>query len=129
MKKIETIHAPKAIGPYSQGIIIPEKSNLIFISGQMPVDPATGKMVEGDIRMLTHRVIDNLEAILIAGGSSLEKVVRTDVFLKELKRDFVAMNEEYAKRFKQPIPPVRQTIQVSELPLGALIEISCIAVG
>ncbi len=126
-EKIDTAQAPKAIGPYSQGILASSDAQFIFVSGQLPVDPQTAKLVEGDIKALTKRVIDNMEAILQAAGSSLQHVVRTDVFLKDLKRDFAEMNEEYAKRFTGPAAPARQTIQVAELPLGALIEISCIA--
>jgi len=128
-KKIETTQAPKAIGPYSQGIATSEGQSFIFVSGQLPVDPISGKLIEGDIKALTKQVIDNIEAILTAGGSALDQVVRTDVFLKDLKRDFVSMNEEYAKRFVQAIAPARQTIQVAELPMGSLIEISCIAIS
>ncbi len=125
-KKLQTDAAPKAVGPYSQGIAVSGAKEFIFVSGQVPLDPKTGKMVEGDIRVLAHRVIDNIEAILNAAGSDLKDVVRVDIFLKDLKRDFGAMNEEYAKRFTGA--PARQTIQVPELPLGALIEISCVAV-
>lgn len=126
-KKLETSEAPRAIGPYSQGIALQEPRSLIFVSGQLPVDPKSGKLIEGDIQALTKQVIDNLEAVLLSGGSGLEHVVRTDVFLKDLK-DFAAMNEEYAKRFNGPIAPARQTIQVAALPMGSPIEISCIAV-
>lgn len=126
--KIETAQAPEAIGPYSQGIVTSAGQVLVFVSGQLPVDPATGKLVEGDIKVLTKRVIDNIAAILAAGGSSLHQIVRAEVFLKDLKKDFAAMNEEYAKRFSPTTPPARQTIQVSDLPMGSPIEISCIAV-
>lgn len=126
MQKIQTEDAPKAIGPYSQGVIIDPNRSLIFVSGQLPVDPQTGKLVEGDIQTLTIRVIDNLEAILKKSGSSLENVIRTDVFLTDLK-DFAKMNEIYGKRFTGKVLPARQTIQVGALPLGATIEISCIA--
>jgi 2-iminobutanoate/2-iminopropanoate deaminase len=125
MRKIETSNAPEALGPYSQAISL---QNLIFVSGQLPIDPKTRLMIEGDIKSLTKQVIMNLEAILAAAGSSLSKVVRTEVFLKDLKRDFAAMNEEYAVHFgKLAAPPARQTIEVSGLPMGSLIEISCIA--
>lgn len=124
--KIETSQAPKALGPYSQGIAVSEPRPMVFVSGQLPIDPKTGKFVEGTIQALTKQVIDNLEAVLREGGSSLELVVRTDVFLKDLK-DFAAMNEEYAKRFNGKITPARQTIQVADLPMGSPIEISCIA--
>lgn len=126
--KIETAQAPKAIGPYSQGIVTAPGQSFVFVSGQLPIDPATGKLVEGDIKILTKRVIDNIEAILLAGGSSLQLVVRAEVFLKDLKKDFSSMNEEYVKRFGGATPPARQTIQISELPMGSPIEISCIAV-
>lgn len=125
--KLETSEAPRALGPYSQGVVMLEPRPLLFISGQLPIDPKSGKMISGDIKALTKQVIDNLEAILLSGGSTLEFVVRVDVFLKDLK-DFAAMNEEYAKRFSGPIPPARQTIQVADLPLGSPIEISCIAI-
>lgn len=124
IEKIETPEAPKAIGPYSQAV---RTSNLLFVSGQLPVDPKTGQLVEQEIRTQTNRVLDNLEAILKEAGCSLNQVVRTDVFLKNLD-DFKALNEEYAKRFQQSVPPARQTVQVAKLPLDALVEISCIAI-
>lgn len=127
IQKINTENAPKAIGPYSQAVIADAGQSYVFVSGQIPIDPKTSKLVEGDIKILTKQVIDNLESILIAAGSSLQDVVRTDVFLKDLKRDFAGMNEEYAKRFNGEVTPARQTIQVADLPLGALVEISCIA--
>lgn len=123
LKKIETANAPKALGPYSQGVA---SGSLLFVSGQLPIDPKTGKLIEGDIKALTKQVIDNLEAVLKEGGSGLELVLRTDVFLKDLK-DFAAMNEEYAKRFNGSVTPARQTIQAAALPMGSSIEISCIA--
>jgi 2-iminobutanoate/2-iminopropanoate deaminase len=121
-KKIETQQAPQAIGPYSQAVASPP---FLFISGQLPLDPVTGKLVEGDIRLQVNRVLDNLEAILIAAGCSFQDVVRCDVFLKDLN-DFAILNQEYAKRFNRSVPPARQTVQV-RLPLDALVEISCIA--
>ncbi|QLH34745.1 MAG: hypothetical protein HWD61_00255 [Parachlamydiaceae bacterium] len=126
MNKIATDHAPKALGPYSQGVIISSHQQLIFVSGQLPIDPGSGKLVEGDIKRLTSQVIDNIEAILNAAGSQLENVIRTDVFLIDLK-EFANMNEIYAQRFKGPVLPARQTIQVAALPMGAPIEISCVA--
>lgn len=123
-KQIESDQAPAAIGPYSQAVVA---AGLIFVSGQLPVDPQTRKLVDGDIQVQTRRVIDNLEAILLAAGSSLEKVVRTDVFLKDLEKDFSEMNKVYATRFSKTVPPARQTIQATKLPLNATIEISCIA--
>lgn len=124
LNKIATVAAPAAIGPYSQAIMA---GDLLFVSGQLPVDPNTGALVQGDIKALTKQTLDNLEAILTAGSSSLHHVVKTEVFLKDLN-DFSGMNEEYAKRFNPDAPPARQTIGVSALPKGAAIEISCIAV-
>jgi 2-iminobutanoate/2-iminopropanoate deaminase len=126
-EKIETANAPSAIGPYSQAIVAPDHAAFVFVSGQLPIDPKTGKIIDGDIKAMTRQVIHNLEAILKASGSSLENIVRTDVFLTDLKRDFPTMNEEYAAHFKGPTAPARQTVQVSALPLGSPIEISCIA--
>lgn len=127
MTIIHTPQAPKAVGPYSQGIKVKADQALLFVSGQLPIDPATGKLIEGDIRKQTHLVIDHIEQILLAGGSSLKKVVRVDIFVKDLKKDFAALNEEYSKRFTGMNPPARQTVQVSELPLGSPLEMSCIA--
>jgi 2-iminobutanoate/2-iminopropanoate deaminase len=131
IKKIETSQAPAAIGPYSQGIVttLDPHQKMIFVSGMLPINPETGKLIEGDIQILTRQVMQNLEAILKAAGSSLAHVVRTDVFLKDLKADFSKMNEEYGRWFTDGVPPARQTIQVSDLPLGSKIEISCIAVA
>lgn len=123
-KKIETSQAPKAIGPYSQAVCAPP---FVFVSGQVPLDPSTGKLVESNIRIQINRVLDNLEAILKESGCSFEDVVRCEVFVVDLN-DFSTINEEYAKRFNQPIPPARQTVQVTRLPLNALVEISCIAI-
>lgn len=123
LQKINTPSAPKAIGPYSQAV---SDGNYVFVSGQLPINPETGKLIQADIRTQTKQVIDNLEAILKASECSLESVTRVDVFLKDLN-NFSIVNEEYAKRFNGPIPPARQTIQVAKLPLDAEIEISCIA--
>lgn len=119
--------APSAIGPYSQAIVVQGNHSFVFVSGQLPIDPKTGELIQGDIKALTKQTLDNIEAILIASSSSLYNVVKTEIFLKDLKRDFDGMNEEYAKRFNPQAPPSRQTIQVSELPKGSFIEISCIA--
>ena len=121
-KAIETENAPKAIGPYSQAVT---DGNYIFVSGQLPIDLKTGKLIEDDIRLQTHCVLDYIEAILKASGSSLEFVLRVEIFLANMQ-DFTAVNEEYAKRFIHPIKPARQTIQAI-LPKNASIEISCIA--
>jgi len=128
LRKIETEQAPKAIGPYSQAISIPLESQLIFVSGQLPIDPKTNQLVEGNIVVLTRQVLDNIEAILKKAGSSFDRVVRVEVFLKHLERDFSSMNTEYAKRFTSATPPARQTVEVSELPKGSIIEISCMAI-
>lgn len=127
MKKVQTEKAPKAIGPYSQAVVLDAGRQLVFVSGQVPLDPATGKLVEGDMAVLTNQVLDNVEAILLAAGSSLDKVLRADIFLTDLKNDFATMNAAYGQRFNGVVAPARQTVEVSTLPLGAKIEISCIA--
>lgn len=124
LKKIETPEAPKAIGPYSQAVCAPP---FIFVSGQIAIDPATGKMVEPDIRLQINRVLDNLEAVLKASNCSFHNIVRYEIFVINLD-DFAIVNQECAKRLTQPTLPARQTIQVSRLPLDALVEISCIAI-
>lgn len=124
LAKITTDEAPKAIGPYSQAV---QFGSLVFVSGQLPLDPKVGELVEPSIRTQTKQVLANLEAILKEAGSSFLHVVRCDVFLKDLQ-DFAVLNDEYSKVFSGPIPPARQTIQVAKLPLDALVEISCIAV-
>lgn len=129
IRKIVTEKAPAAIGPYSQGICVPQREgSFVFVSGQLPLDPQTGALVEGTIQVLTKSVLDNIEAILIAAGSSMSAVVKTEIFLTDLQRDFAGMNEEYAQRFDPNKAPARQTVQVAALPKGATIEISCIAV-
>lgn len=122
-QKIETDQAPKAIGPYSQAVWA---APFVFVSGQLPLDPATGNLVKSDVILQINRVLDNIEAILKAAGCTLHDVVRCDLFLKDLN-DFAVVNQEYGKRFYQPVPPARQTIQVARLPLDAMVEISCIA--
>jgi 2-iminobutanoate/2-iminopropanoate deaminase len=126
MKKlIQTENAPHAVGPYSQGIAI-ESDKLIFTAGQIPFRPETNQMVNGGIEEQTERVIQNLKAILEAGGSGLDRVVKTTVFLKRMS-DFQVMNQVYEKYFSDQ-PPARSTVEVSALPKGALIEMECIAV-
>jgi len=121
-KVILTEKAPKPIGPYSQAI---KAGPLLFGAGQIAIDPETGKLVGKDIREQTRRVLENIKNILEAAGYSLEDVAATFVYLKDLE-DFPAFNEEYAKFFKEK-PPARTTVEVSNLPKGALIEISFIA--
>ena len=122
-KVIATDAAPKAIGPYSQGI---DSGSLVFVSGQIPFDPATGQLVTGSIGEQADRVLKNIEAVLKASGLSMSHVVRTTVYLVDLG-DFAAMNEVYAKHFPKD-HPARSTVQVSALPKGARIEIDAIAV-
>jgi len=114
--------APKAIGPYAQAVRV---GNLLFTAGQIPLDPATMKLVEGDIAVQTGRVLANLEAILRGAGVTLAHVVKTTVFLADI-RDFAAMNEVYAARFGAH-RPARSTVQVAALPAGARIEIDLVA--
>jgi 2-iminobutanoate/2-iminopropanoate deaminase len=120
---VATPLAPKAIGPYSQAV---RAGSLLFVSGQVPIDPTTGQIVEGDIAAQTHRVFQNISEILKAGGTSLDHVARTTVFLADMN-DFAAMNEVYAGYFTAPAP-ARATVQVSRLPKDARIEIDAIAV-
>jgi 2-iminobutanoate/2-iminopropanoate deaminase len=122
MKAISTGDAPKAIGPYSQAIA---SGDLVFLSGQIPLDPRTGALVEGDIAAQTERVLDNLAAVLAAAGCDFSNVVRTTIYLVDLG-DFQIVNETYGKRFGQT-PPARATVQVSALPKGARVEIDAIA--
>ncbi len=127
MKVIATESAPKAIGPYSQAIVIEgSMSNLVFVSGQIPIDPATGNLVEGPIAEQTKRVMTNLAAILEAAGASLSKVVKTTVYLKDMG-DFADMNEVYGSHFPDH-KPARATVQVAKLPRDVGVEIDCIAV-
>jgi 2-iminobutanoate/2-iminopropanoate deaminase len=114
--------APKAIGPYSQAV---RAGQLLFVSGQVPLDPATGQLVNGDIAAQTRRVFDNLGAVLKAGGRSFADVVRTTVFLADMN-DFAAMNEVYGQYFSEPYP-ARATVQVARLPKEARVEIDVIA--
>ena len=118
-KTVTTSGAPKPVGPYSQAVIA---GGLIFLSGQGPLDPATNRLVEGDIAAQTERVLENLKAVLEAGGSSLGQVLKTTVFLKDLN-DFRKMNEVYARYFPQN-PPARATIEAARLPLDTLVDIA-----
>jgi len=121
MKAIETDKAPKAIGPYSQGIV---SGNLIFTAGQIPLTPA-GEMVSGGIGEQAKQVFENLKAVLERQGSGLGKVVKVTVFVKDLG-DFAKMNEVYAAYFNEH-KPARSTVQVAALPKGALVEIDMVA--
>jgi 2-iminobutanoate/2-iminopropanoate deaminase len=119
---ISTSSAPAAIGPYSQAI---RAGSLLFVSGQIAIDPATGKMIDGDLAAQTHRVMKNLGAILEAAGASYANVVRTTVYLADMN-DFPAMNEIYGTYFPPPAP-ARATIQAARLPRDARVEIDLIA--
>jgi 2-iminobutanoate/2-iminopropanoate deaminase len=121
-EQVKTEHAPAAIGPYSQAI---KTGGMVFAAGQIPLDPATGQIVSGDVQAQTERVLENVRAVLAAAGASFETVVKTTVFLKSMG-DFAAMNEVYARYFTG-IAPARSTIAVADLPRGALVEIECIA--
>ena len=119
---VSTAAAPAAIGPYSQAI---RAGSLLFVSGQIPIDPATGSMIDGDIAAQTHRVCQNLAAILQAAGSSLDHVVRTTVYLADMA-EFAAMNDVYGTYFTAPAP-ARATVQAARLPRDARVEIDLIA--
>ena len=119
---IQTAQAPAAIGPYAQAV---RAGNLLFVSGQIPLDPATGQMVAGDMTVQTERVLKNLAAILEAAGSSLSRVLKTTVYLRDLE-DFGKMNAVYAK-FLGEDPPARATVQAARLPRDAAVEIDLIA--
>jgi 2-iminobutanoate/2-iminopropanoate deaminase len=121
-KVVSSDKAPKAIGPYSQGI---ETGGFIFMSGQIPLDPATGDMVSGGIEVETRRVLDNLKAILQSQGLDMDAVVKTTIFLADMG-DFAKVNEVYGSYFGE-VPPARSTIQVGALPKNARIEIEAVA--
>ena len=120
---IATENAPKAIGPYSQAVA---HKGLVFLSGQIPLDPATNQMVEGDITAQTERVLQNLAAVLEAAGSSLKKVLKTTVYLKNMA-DFPKMNEVYGRYFDEN-PPARSTVEAARLPRDVQVEIDAIAI-
>ena len=120
--KVQTEKAPAAIGPYSQAI---KAAGFVFVSGQIPIDPQTGEFVSGGVGEQTERVLKNLSAVLEASGSSLEQVVKTTVFLADMK-DFSAMNEVYA-RFFTVDPPARATVAAAGLPRDARVEIEAVA--
>ncbi|MBI6871687.1 RidA family protein [Clostridium aciditolerans] len=122
-KIISTTNAPGAVGPYSQAVKV---GNLVFTSGQIPLDPATGDLVGGDVQKATERSLENVKAILEAAGTSLDKVIKTTVFVKNMS-DFAAVNEIYAKYFQKDMP-ARSCVQVV-LPKDALVEIEVIALA
>ena len=121
MKKIATEKAPQAIGPYSQAVA---SDNFVFTSGQIAIDPSTNQFEEGDIEKQTIRIMENIKQILIAAGTSMEKVVKTTVFLADMN-DFAKMNEVYEKYFSHR--PARSTVQAAKLPKNARIEIDVVA--
>lgn len=122
LRKVQTDRAPSAIGPYSQGII---HGGLVFTAGQIPLDPATGELVGGDIREQTTRVLQNLRAILESAGASFDSVVKTTVYLADMG-EFAAMNEIYASFFGDN-KPARSTVQAARLPRDVKVEIDAIA--
>jgi len=121
---IQTANAPQAIGPYSQAV---KAGEFLFASGQIPIDPNTGEFVAGGIAEQTEQVLKNLSAVLEAAGSSLERVVKTTVFLVDMA-EFVAMNEVYGRYFKDQ-PPARATVQAARLPRDARVEIEAVALA
>ena len=121
---IQSAQAPKAIGPYSQAIAV-SAGSLLFVSGQIPIDPANGQLVQGDIVAQTERVMENLKAVLEAGGAGFGKVVKTTIYLADLA-DFAKVNETYGRYFPKA-PPARATVQVAALPRSARVEIECVA--
>ena len=120
--RIHTDKAPAAVGPYSQAIRV---GDFVFTAGQVALDPVTGEMVGRDVAQQTEQVLKNLAAVLATAGSSLDKVIKTTVFLQSMG-DFAAMNAVYARHFPEPFPS-RSTVEVGALPKGGLVEIECIA--
>lgn len=124
MKKIlSTEHAPKAIGPYAQGV---DTGNLLFLSGQIPIDPAVGEITAVSIEDQTRQALENVKAILESGGCTMEHVVKTTVFLKDIA-DFAEMNDIYKEFFQEGSYPARSAVQVAALPKDALVEIEVVA--
>ncbi len=122
---IATPDAPKAIGPYSQAVAAPAAGRLVFLSGQIPLDPRTGELVKGTIEEETRRVMENLKAVLAAAGAGFEHVVKTTIYLTDLA-DFTRVNEVYGG-YLAAVPPARATVQVAALPRGARVEIDAVA--
>jgi 2-iminobutanoate/2-iminopropanoate deaminase len=124
MKKIiSTDRAPKAIGPYSQAVVV---NGLAFLSGQIPIDPETNQLIQGDVVAQTVRVLENMKIVLEACGSSLAQVVKTTVFVKDLG-EFATINETYSKYFPEN-PPARSTVEAARLPRDVRVEIECVAI-
>lgn len=123
LKEINTDKAPKAIGPYSQAV---RAGQFLFVSGQLPINPQTGKVDDGTIEGQTRQVLANIEAILQAAGLSFNDVAKCEVYLKDMQ-DFQAMNGIYAEKFSGPVKPARQAMQVGKLPMDVRVEISCFA--
>lgn len=121
---IHTKNAPQAVGPYSQAI---KANGFVFVSGQVAIDPATQQIIEGDVQVQTDRILRNVAQVLEAAGTSMAKVVRSGVFLKNMN-DFAAMNEVYGKHFSSA-PPARTTVEVARLPKDVLVEIDVIALA
>lgn len=122
-REVRTQDAPEPVGPYSQAV---QHGDVVYASGQIALDPTTGQLVEGGIEAQTEQVITNLSAVLNAAGTSLERVIRTTVFLTDLSH-FPRVNSVYAKHFRGDPPPARSTVQVAALPLSALVEIDAVA--
>ena len=120
---IHTASAPAAVGPYSQATAF---EKLLFVSGQLPIDPATGEITTDEVKGQTRQCLENLRAVLEAGGSSLQAVMKTSVYLKDISH-FAAMNEVYASYFTEK-PPARAAFEVANLPKGALVEVEAIAI-
>ena len=121
---VATDHAPKAIGPYSQAVV---HNGIAYLSGQIPLDPATQQLIEGDIAAQTERVLENIQAVLAACGSSLDRVLKTTVFLADMG-EFASMNEVYGRYFSGNAP-ARSTVQAARLPRDVRVEIDCIAIA
>ncbi len=122
-ERVHTTHAPAAIGAYSQAIKI---GDFVYTAGQIGLDPKTGNLAGEGMAEQTRRVLDNLSAVLEAAGSSLDHVIKTTVFITDMA-NFAAMNEIYKQYFNSEMPPARSTVQVAGLPLGAMVEIECVA--
>jgi len=122
-KIIQTTKAPQAIGPYNQAIV---SQGLVFTAGQLPVNPSTGKTVDGDFQNRVDQILKNIEAILIASNSSMDQIVKLTVFLTDLDQ-FSELNEVFSRWFTNLEPPARSAVQVSALPLGVDVEIECVA--